>query len=277
MKECPKCRTIYTDETLSYCLSDGTPLVVADDEQATFIRRPEVPFRVEIPTPPTANIPEHAPFTQPVAPTSSGGIFKVLVAAAIVLVLLLAVLGVVGTFIYYNSSGKPGIAFNSAASPTPVRLSGPAETPVATPLDLNLPTPTPAATPDGPTNTEIDKEAIKAEVIEVEKEIIRAALRGDTASLDENLADDFVSIDPDGKRYNKKAIINEVKNSIDQRSTPYSFGKFELVSADEEKVVIRYILTLSPPASEPDRTQLTETYVNQDGRWLLKVQRSAAK
>lgn len=277
MKECPKCRTIYTDETLSYCLSDGTPLVVADDEQATFIGRPEVPFRVEIPTPPTANIPEHAPFTQPVAPTSSGGIFKVLVAAAIVLVLLLAVLGVVGTFIYYNSSGKPGIAFNSAASPTPVRLSGPAETPVATPLDLNLPTPTPAATPDGPTNTEIDKEAIKAEVIEVEKEIIRAALRGDTASLDENLADDFVSIDPDGKRYNKKAIINEVKNSIDQRSTPYSFGKFELVSADEEKVVIRYILTLSPPASEPDRTQLTETYVNQDGRWLLKVQRSAAK
>ncbi len=27
MKECPKCGTVYTDLTLSYCLSDGTPLV----------------------------------------------------------------------------------------------------------------------------------------------------------------------------------------------------------------------------------------------------------
>lgn len=26
MKECPKCGTLYTDETLSFCLSDGTPL-----------------------------------------------------------------------------------------------------------------------------------------------------------------------------------------------------------------------------------------------------------
>ena len=28
MKECPKCGTLYTDVTLAYCLSDGTPLIV---------------------------------------------------------------------------------------------------------------------------------------------------------------------------------------------------------------------------------------------------------
>jgi ketosteroid isomerase-like protein len=275
MKECPQCRTIYTDETLFYCLTDGTPLISGDDEQATFVRRSDEPFRVEIGTPPTAQFADPSKFTRPLPPpSSSGSVFKVLVAAAVVLVLLLLVLSVVGTIVYYNSAGKQA-ATNTVASPTPARLAGPADTPASTPLDQRLPTPTPEATPNEPNTPEIDKESLKAEVIEVEKEVIRAALRGDTASLAENLTDDFVSIDPDGKRYNKKAIINQVKNSTYERSTPYSFGKFELISADEETVVIRYILTLSPPASEPDRTQLTETYVNQDGRWRLKVQRSA--
>ena len=34
---------------------------------------------------------------------------------------------------------------------------------------------------------------------------------------------------------------------------------------------------ISPPASEPDRTQLTETYVKQDGRWRLKFQKALTK
>ncbi|MBX7054247.1 MAG: nuclear transport factor 2 family protein [Pyrinomonadaceae bacterium] len=276
MKECPKCRTIYTDVTLSFCLSDGTPLVAAEDEQATFVRRSDEPIRVDIGTPSTAQFAEPPQFTRPSPPTSSGVVFKVLVAAAVVLVLLLAVLGVVGTLVYYNGVGKQAAA-NTVATPTPARLAGPADTPASTPLDQHLPTPTPWVAADDPDTPEIDKEALKAEVIEVEKEVIRAAIRGDTASLAENLTDDFVSIDPDGKRYNKKAMINEIKNSTYESSTPYSFGKVELISADEDTVVIRYILTLSPPASEPDRTQLTETYVNQDGRWRLKVQKSVLK
>ncbi|MEQ1646623.1 MAG: hypothetical protein ABL959_24425, partial [Pyrinomonadaceae bacterium] len=37
MKQCPSCRTTYTDDTLRYCLADGSSLVAHDDE-ATFVR-----------------------------------------------------------------------------------------------------------------------------------------------------------------------------------------------------------------------------------------------
>jgi hypothetical protein len=35
MKKCPQCKTIYTDSTLTYCLSDGTPLVSQSTEAET--------------------------------------------------------------------------------------------------------------------------------------------------------------------------------------------------------------------------------------------------
>lgn len=35
MKECPKCGTVYTDVTLSFCLSDGSALILQIDEEKT--------------------------------------------------------------------------------------------------------------------------------------------------------------------------------------------------------------------------------------------------
>ena len=32
MKQCPSCRTTYTDESLSFCLADGTPLTEMAEE-----------------------------------------------------------------------------------------------------------------------------------------------------------------------------------------------------------------------------------------------------
>jgi hypothetical protein len=36
MKTCPRCNRVYTDETYSFCLEDGTSLSVLHDPQATF-------------------------------------------------------------------------------------------------------------------------------------------------------------------------------------------------------------------------------------------------
>src|SRR5262245_2003043 len=32
MKACPKCNSTFTDETLSFCLTDGTPLIYRDTD-----------------------------------------------------------------------------------------------------------------------------------------------------------------------------------------------------------------------------------------------------
>ena len=37
MKECPKCGTVYTDQTLSFCLSDGASLVRSSTTQETVV------------------------------------------------------------------------------------------------------------------------------------------------------------------------------------------------------------------------------------------------
>lgn len=42
MKKCPQCKSIYTDDTLAFCLSDGTPLDRARDSEET-VQLPVMP------------------------------------------------------------------------------------------------------------------------------------------------------------------------------------------------------------------------------------------
>jgi hypothetical protein len=144
MKQCPVCKTTYTDDTLRYCLADGTSLGDPEESQATVLRkgaaqaedtvfmrpageqgREEIPqptiaaqqpagekVRIEIPQPtisaprPTfhAQLPEFHPVENS-SVRSSGGIYKVLA-----VVLVLGILGVfvvaAAAFIYFQS-GTP--------------------------------------------------------------------------------------------------------------------------------------------------------------------------
>jgi hypothetical protein len=49
MKQCPACKTTYTDASLRFCLEDGSPLLDLTDEQNTVVREGGVdPLRVGI-------------------------------------------------------------------------------------------------------------------------------------------------------------------------------------------------------------------------------------
>lgn len=49
MKQCPACKTTYTDDSLSFCLADGMALDSATDEQPTVVKRVgNNPLRVDI-------------------------------------------------------------------------------------------------------------------------------------------------------------------------------------------------------------------------------------
>lgn len=43
MKRCPTCNRSYDDDTLSFCLEDGTRLATAYDPEATVVSRPRPP------------------------------------------------------------------------------------------------------------------------------------------------------------------------------------------------------------------------------------------
>jgi hypothetical protein len=118
MRQCPACRTTYTDETLRFCLQDGGLLVeiVAEDET---VLRPGV--RVDIPSAnyPTASATAASPKGNP--------IIKIVIAVLVVGFLGLLGLGAAGAMLYFNSGGT-GIA---VASPTPSAV--PARTPSPSP------------------------------------------------------------------------------------------------------------------------------------------------
>ncbi len=143
MRRCTKCGTTYTDESLRFCLTDGTPLELPD-EQVTVLHgnAPDtLPFtrgdqmRVDIPQ----SVPQ-APFSPPAAaPQQSGpGIGKILLVVGLFLSLI--VIGIVGAgaLIYFNKDTRTAGSENSNL-PKP-NNSGTSSTPAITPSPTEDPT-----------------------------------------------------------------------------------------------------------------------------------------
>lgn len=138
MKQCPACKTTYTDQTLRYCLADGSVLTDMTDEQSTVIRSAGVPIaentavlggqmRVEIPTQASQTAPQTVfqPATAAQA-GSSGNVFKVLM-VIIGLGIFTVIAVAAGVFIYFNvktqqpAPNAANSAVKTAASPTPAK------------------------------------------------------------------------------------------------------------------------------------------------------------
>src|SRR5437868_6474622 len=63
MKECPECKRTYADDTITFCLVDGSILSAPYDPQATLIL-PKPPDKEQLPTEPSPAI--TLPSTSPV-------------------------------------------------------------------------------------------------------------------------------------------------------------------------------------------------------------------
>ena len=72
MKQCPNCRTTYTDDALRFCLADGAALISAPNEAETVqIAFDKNPVRIDVPpdSAPTVFTP---PLVSPAQPKSKG-------------------------------------------------------------------------------------------------------------------------------------------------------------------------------------------------------------
>lgn len=102
MKTCPSCGSRYTDDTLSFCLSDGTRLAeeTANGDITDILGETETLAR------PRASVGSPTYPVQPVSPTASRTWIAVLL-TAVGMLALFGVVAVVGFFVWRNL-GKPG-------------------------------------------------------------------------------------------------------------------------------------------------------------------------
>ena len=146
MKTCPTCQRQYTDETLGFCLEDGTRLVEAFDSAATWVNPPRPgtdpdqarltatprntdPTMVSYanPTPPTPSFQNPSFSPPPLQPAKQGRGAGIWIALGIGLVLLVIV-GVAGIgLIYYFSESSS----TSSSGSTPTNTPTPTPTPLA--------------------------------------------------------------------------------------------------------------------------------------------------
>lgn len=128
LKQCPKCSRAYTDDTLAFCLDDGSALVVGYDAQAT----------IRIPAGRATDVPQ-----SPVSPAQPYPIQKRKsrqhIYVLLTLILLVALGGVVTLFIFgYSRMYGPASANNNEGSEKQSALppSRPTPTPIPTAQSL---------------------------------------------------------------------------------------------------------------------------------------------
>ncbi len=115
MKQCPKCKTTYTDDSLQYCLSDGANLLaLSNDEKTVQMSFANQPMRVNIPSDSVPTV--FAPPQSVVQNQSSKKGLGLLLGGGFALLLLLVAAGV-GAFIFLRQSDNKNTVV--AVSPTP--------------------------------------------------------------------------------------------------------------------------------------------------------------
>lgn len=125
MKRCPKCNRAYEDETLRFCLEDGSPLFDARDSEAPATEilpaRGTPTLRSTGPTVPSYQSPGDVRPETPAGRASN----PILTAGVIAIVLLLlALVAIVGVFVFRQSDKDPDVARTATPAvptTTPVR------------------------------------------------------------------------------------------------------------------------------------------------------------
>lgn len=238
MKQCPNCQSLYTDDTLQFCLQDGTPLRAAPGnapsevygEQETVVaNRPSSQNAVPPPTNPTGwNPNQYQNNAAAQAPPKSSATTAVFLTALVMLILFGA--AGIGLWVYFRGV-KPDENTNlliAKKSPNPEAANTSSSAPAKT---------TPSATPQQAANTAatptpVDKEEIKKDVEQRVESWVSATENRDLGNYMENYA-------PTVDYYNKKgASVAAVRADKEKAFAAYDAMRIDIsnltVTPDEK-------------------------------------------
>lgn len=233
MKSCPNCQTHYTDDTLQFCLQDGTPLVsqseetsaptVVLDETATVIT-PRSPVHIPI-KPETQSTTDYTTKEDYIQPEKKSNIFKIVALTVLTMFLLLTAIGA-GAWFYFNSGEKEIAKNTNTVKNTKTATKQTPETNKSENIETNTdditetPTPPPTATPEQ--TPEINVGQVKKEVTQTLNSWTSAA-----EALNENQYMSFYADRLD--YYNRKGVsIDFVRKDKVRALSPYDDVKFNI-------------------------------------------------
>jgi hypothetical protein len=161
MKKCPQCGTQYSDDSLSFCLQDGTPLIGSGDDTPTVVlggggapvtRRDAV--RVPVGDP-SITASGEGPFNRAVPPPvqkKSSNIMLAVIGTAVVMLIVFGIIGL-AAILYYRNAQVAGVQ-NANVPPAPnVPTVNKNSVPPASPARTaapSSPAPSPASSPGSP-------------------------------------------------------------------------------------------------------------------------------
>jgi len=122
--------------------------------------------------------------------------------------------------------------------------------------------------PDKSTNASTDRNAVLAELLQIEKTMTDASLNGDISTLAPYIADEYSGAGIDGRSQNKNQLLANTKP--DKVTKSWTITEAQLVSLDDESAVLNYVQTQTARNGRSARARVIDTFVRRNGRWLIK-------
>jgi ketosteroid isomerase-like protein len=285
MKRCPSCQRTYEDDSQTYCMNDGTPLVSDGAPPSLDKTMMAGSMGAPPPIPPPSQLgapqgewatPSWSPtptWSQPgmgAPPTQKKSKLPwILAGLAVVLIGLVGIGGAAAYFLLRktsdeSSNSKRGLGFNinkndKTATNTSSSNTSSSNTSAGDHGNMNMG----GSSSDVPT----DKEVVTKQLYDFEYAWCAADLKGDKAAMDRLLAPEFVSTNPDGTKQTKKQYIDAMKP--DEYGRTCNFSDFSLGQSANYAVIIGYNTVRGRTADGPftEKYKFTDTFVWRDGRW----------
>ncbi|HEX8138431.1 MAG TPA: nuclear transport factor 2 family protein [Pyrinomonadaceae bacterium] len=295
MKRCPSCQRTYEDDSQSFCMNDGTPLI--SEAPPSSLDKTMMSGSLGAPPPqtysPTPGAPQGDWATpawppnptwqqQPGAGMGQPPVQKksklpwILAGVAVLLIGLLGIGGIAAYFILSGvkeESNRRGIGFNANKNDKEENSNSSSSSTASTNAntsDHSHDNMNAGSTSEVPT----DKELVTKQLYDLEYAWCAADLKADKAAMDRILATEFVVTNQDGTTMNKQQYLSQMKP--DQYNRTCTYSDFSLGQSGNYAVIIGYNTVKGRDANGPftERSKFTDTFIWRDGRWQATASKS---
>ena len=253
MKRCPTCNKTFTDQNLSYCIDDGTPLVsLPDDDEVTKVR----PNTVTEYSTPAYQPPSYAAAPETVKKKK---VWPWVVGVASLLILLLVGFVVAAVMLVPRmiKRSEPIIVSNSNNSQSENSNLN------SNSANENTNSPNTNSEPESTNPPPEDKEVVLAQLKEVEHEWTVANINADKQKLGQILADDYAGPNAQGRIQGKKEYIDTVER--DTSIQKWEFEDLRLTLRGNRATLIGKVRFQLSDGEQ--RFDFVDRFVWRDNRW----------